>query len=62
MNCNELVRSLSDQEDGISLPQQLHLKSCRACSSLVSDLHQIRSLAIELQSNDEPSPRVWNSL
>jgi hypothetical protein len=62
MTCIDLVTSLTEDEDGISLPQQVHLKSCTACSSLVSDLHQIRSIAPELCASDEPSPRVWNSL
>jgi hypothetical protein len=62
MTCKELVTSLTEDEDGISLPQQVHLKSCTACSSLVSDLHEIRGVAVELRASDEPSPRVWNSL
>jgi hypothetical protein len=62
MNCNELQESLAQNEDGISLPQQVHLKSCLGCSALVSDLQEIRSLATDLRMADEPSPRVWNSL
>lgn len=62
MNCNELVRSLAENEDGISLPQQVHLRSCTSCSALVSDFQKIRSIATELRSIDEPSPRVWNSI
>jgi len=62
MNCNDLIKSLAENEDGISLPQQVHLRSCTACVALVSDLHKIRSIAADLRSIDEPSPRVWNSL
>jgi hypothetical protein len=62
MNCNELVRSLAESENGISLPQQVHLKSCATCSALVSDFQKIRSIAADLRSIDEPSPRVWNSI
>lgn len=62
MRCDELIKSLTELEDGMSLAQQAHLKSCRDCSGMVSDLEKIRLLACDLQATDEPSPRVWNSL
>jgi hypothetical protein len=36
-----------------------HLKSCPACSELVSDLKLIASEARQLAATDEPAPRVW---
>jgi hypothetical protein len=38
---------------------ETHLKSCPACSDLVSDLKLIASEAPQLAATDEPSPRVW---
>ena len=38
---------------------ELHLKSCAACSDLVSDLRLIASEANQLAATDEPAPRVW---
>jgi hypothetical protein len=36
-----------------------HLKSCPACSDLVSDLKLIASEARQLAATEEPAPRVW---
>lgn len=36
-----------------------HLKSCPACSELVSDLKLIASEARQLAATEEPAPRVW---
>lgn len=62
MNCVELQASLVEIEDGKSLEQRNHLKTCPACSALVTELILIASTAVELRAVDEPSPRVWNSI
>jgi len=62
MNCVELQQSLAEIEDGSSVQQQAHLKTCPECSSLVAELARIASAARELRAADEPSPRVWNSI
>jgi hypothetical protein len=36
-----------------------HLKSCPACSDLVSDLRLIASEARQLAATEEPAPRLW---
>jgi len=38
---------------------EAHLKSCPACSELVSDLKLISSQARELAASEEPAPRLW---
>jgi hypothetical protein len=62
MNCVDLRRSLAGVEDVSTPEQQAHLKACPACSALVAELNLIASSASELRANEEPSPRVWNSL
>ncbi len=62
MNCVELQESLAEKEDGSSLEQRNHLKSCPECSALLKELRLIVATAGELQASDEPSPRVWNSI
>jgi hypothetical protein len=63
MNCGEFEHVLPDCLEGSETPeQQAHLKSCRACSDLLSDLNLIASQAVLLRATDEPSPRVWNSI
>ena len=63
MNCDELQRELPDVIDGErTAEQELHLRSCRTCSSLLADLELISREARLLQTSDEPSPRVWNSI
>jgi hypothetical protein len=62
MNCVELQRSLVEVEDGSSLEQRAHLRTCAECSELVSELKVITAGASQLQAADEPSPRVWNSI
>lgn len=62
MNCVELRESLADTGDGSSLQQRTHLKSCPECSALVADLNTIAAVAVELRGDQEPSPRVWNSI
>ena len=63
MNCGEFEHVLPDYLEGSRNPeQQAHLKSCRPCSELLSDLNLISSQAVVLRASDEPSPRVWNSI
>ena len=64
MTCSDVERVLpellDDAPDG-ALPGEVeaHLKSCSACSDLVSDLKLIASEARQLAANEEPAPRVW---
>lgn len=62
MNCVELQKSLAEIEDGSSVEQQAHLKSCPECSALVAELNLVASAASGLRAAHEPSPRVWNSI
>jgi hypothetical protein len=63
MNCAEFQRILPDViEDSRTVEQAAHLRSCPACSDLVSDLNAISQQARLLRSAEEPSPRVWNSI
>jgi hypothetical protein len=62
MNCVELQQSLAEVEDGSTLEQSSHLRTCAECASLLEDLNQIVAVAGELQMADDPSPRVWNSI
>jgi hypothetical protein len=63
MNCAELQRVLPDIIDsGRSAEQEAHLRSCSACSGVVSDLNLIARQARTLQASEEPSPRVWDSI
>jgi len=64
MKCSEVERVLSEFLDGASdgtLPIDVdaHVKSCPACSDLVSDLKLIASEARHLAATEEPAPRVW---
>jgi len=62
MTCNEFERVLPQLEGGHNREQEAHLKTCPACSELVSDLDAIAQQARLLEDNHEPSERVWNSL
>jgi hypothetical protein len=63
MNCAEFQRILPDViEDSRTVEQAAHLRSCPACSDLLSDLNAISQQARLLRSSEEPSPRVWNSI
>lgn len=64
MTCSEVERVLPELVDGGSdsaFPADFesHLKSCPACSDLVSDLKLIASEARHLAESEEPAPRVW---
>ena len=51
-----LPEVMENRQDG---EWEAHLKSCPACSELVSDLMLISSEARQLAASEEPSPRVW---
>jgi hypothetical protein len=62
MTCEEFERVLPELGSGHSIEQEEHLKSCSACSDLISDLNSISQQARLLQGSEEPSPWVWNSI
>jgi len=63
MTCEEFERVLPQLGDSShSIEQEEHLKSCSACSDLVSDLESISRQARLLKDSEEPSPWVWNSI
>jgi hypothetical protein len=62
MNCVELQASLAEIEEGRSNEQRNHLKTCPACSTLVTELILIASTEVELRAVDEPDPRVWRAI
>jgi len=64
MTCAEVRRVLPEILDGGPegvFPAEFgtHVKSCPACSDLISDLKLISSEARQLAANEEPAPRVW---
>jgi Putative zinc-finger len=64
MTCSEVQRILPEFLDGapdgaFQTAFAIHLKSCPACSDLVSDLKLIASEVRELAEAEEPAPRVW---
>jgi hypothetical protein len=64
MTCADVQRVLPEFVDGApdgAFPTEFesHLKSCPACSDLVSDLTLIASAAGQLAATEEPAPRVW---
>jgi hypothetical protein len=63
MTCEEFGRVLPELEgDHHNIEQDEHLKTCSLCSGLVSDLNAISAQARLLAEDQEPSPRVWNSI
>jgi hypothetical protein len=63
MNCEQLQCDLPDIMEGArTREQEDHLRSCQACSDLLSDLELISQEARLLRASDEPNPRVWNSI
>jgi hypothetical protein len=62
MTCEEFERVLPELGESQSIEQESHLKSCSTCSELLADLNAIAQQAHAFQSQDEPSPRVWNSI
>ena len=64
MTCSDVQRVLpeflDDAPDGaFPVAFDAHVKSCPACSDLVSDLKLISSEARQLAETEEPPPRVW---
>ncbi len=64
MTCSDVRRVLPEFLDGApegAFPTDFenHVKSCPACSELVSDLKLIASEARQLAASEEPAPRVW---
>jgi hypothetical protein len=62
MTCKEFGQELPEFLEQGGKEFQAHVDQCGACSVLVADLRAISQQARTLQSSDEPSPRVWNSL
>jgi len=63
MTCEEFRRVLPELEgDQHTVEQEEHLKGCSSCSGLISDLNAISAEARLLAGDQEPSPRVWNSI
>jgi len=62
MTCDEFERVLPELEGGHNREQEEHLRTCSACSDLVSDLNAITQQVRLLTDDYEPSPRVWNSI
>jgi hypothetical protein len=67
MTCADVERVLPELLDSApdgAFPTdfETHLKSCPACSELVSDLKLISNEARQLQASEEPSPRVWKRI
>jgi hypothetical protein len=62
MTCEEFERVLPELGGKHSIEQEEHLRSCSACSDLVSDLNAISQQARLLMGSEEPSPWVWNSI
>jgi len=64
MTCADVQRVLPELLDGapdgaFQTDFDIHVKSCPACSDLVSDLKLIASEARQLAATEEPAPRVW---
>jgi hypothetical protein len=64
MTCSDVRRVLPEILDGASegaFPTdfETHVKSCPACSDVVSDLKLISSEARQLAATEEPAPRLW---
>ena len=64
MTCSDVERVLPEFLDGgpgNAFPTDFnaHVKSCSACSDLISDLKLISSEARQLAATEEPASRVW---
>jgi hypothetical protein len=64
MTCSDVERALPEFLDGTpdsAFPTDFdaHVKSCSACSDLISDLKLISSEARQLAGTEEPASRVW---
>ena len=64
MTCADVRRVLPEFLDGapegvFPADFETHVKSCPACSDLISDLKLNSSEARQLAASEEPAPRVW---
>jgi hypothetical protein len=63
MTCSDVEKVLPELLDSTPVAFdtdfETHLKSCSACSDLVSDLRLIASESYQLAATEEPAPRVW---
>ena len=60
MNCADVQRVLPEMDEGVRNTEfQAHVKSCPACSELISDLELIASEARQIAESEEPSPALW---
>ncbi len=64
MKCSDVERVLPELLEGaadgaLQTDFDTHVKSCAACSELVSDLELIAREAGQLAASEEPAPRVW---
>lgn len=63
MNCEQFQRILPQIiEGGGNAEEEAHLRSCEACSELVSDLRYIAEQAKLLLPLHDPNPRVWDNI
>jgi hypothetical protein len=63
MKCAEFQAALANIIDsGGDRRQQAHLKICRKCSELVSELKYIADVAKRLLPMEDPPARVWSSI
>src|SRR5260221_11066043 len=64
MTCSDVERALPEFMDGtpdsaFRTDLDAYVKSCSACSDLISDLKLISSEARQLAGTEEPASRVW---
>jgi len=63
MKCAEFQKLLPEIfENPADLDNQEHLKECKICSDLVSDLRYIAEQAKLLLPMRDPSPKVWENI
>lgn len=64
MTCSDVERVLPEYldrapEDGSQTAFEIHVRSCQACSDLISDLKLIAKEAGQMSATEEPASRVW---
>jgi len=62
MTCKELERVLPELEGVRSFELEHHLRTCSACSALVSDLNAIAEQGKLLRTEVEPGAHLWASI
>jgi ribosomal protein S15P/S13E len=63
MTCEEFQRALPFIiESGGNPEEEEHLRTCKVCSDLVSDLRYIADQAKLLVPMEDPSPKVWKGI